>query len=165
MSLLLIVMACGAPTPREFNQDPPRQSKDPVIRAQLSKIPSLTQERSGYYDGLEEIIAEYFPVGTSEALLEAFLFREYFDLVGDLGLKGPLNADISSRDVANGPDQSAILVSGCAPGSAINHVKWNREDGVITRIGARSERCRFPRGFSFVDKIDWSGPVSISPVP
>ena len=137
---LSTLAACTTPPPREVNrfQSPPPGGSDLAI--QLDAIPGLRRRPSGHYEGLHRIVAQHFPVGSSEELLIAFLNRE--------GFRKP-----RPPHPQRGGRTRGFRLSGDAARAAIDERKRRNRLGTSLTGAAFNSECRF--GSTSRYKVIW----------
>lgn len=149
-SLITFLFGCSAPSSREINRFQAPPPKGSELANQLAAIPGLRRQPSGHYAGLNEIVAEHFPVGSSEELLIAFLNREGFgeplppsDIVGGFDPRvrftGPSQVDQRKREGSS--LTGSFLEARCGFGWSIYKVTWRTNDTQIVEIFSDVLRC------------------------
>lgn len=156
-ALLGFLSGCSNPPPREINrfQAPPPEGSE--LAAQLDAIPGMRRLSSGQYAGLEEIVAEYLPIGSREDLLIAFLNREGFSkpLIPDVSAIG-LNRKLSlsgqdgldafaegrqRRDAGASLSGTTLRLQCRNGGTSRYRVTWRSNSGRLSEIYSDTEFC------------------------
>lgn len=158
--ILSTLAACTTPPPREVNrfQSPPPAGSDLAI--QLDAIPSLRRRPSGHYEGLNLIVAQHFPIGSSEELLIAFLNREGFrkpipphpQIGGSLrGIRFRGDAALAAIEERKRRKRLGTSLtwtgfsSACRFGSTSSYkVVWRARSGIVLEIYSDVEVCFSP---------------------